>query len=72
MYIIDNSNCYYSEEEIQNYILNMDAFEVLQNIDGAFDDIINNEKLTDANWFTNRLKFELLLFVFYGKKSILN
>ena len=50
----------------------MDAFEVLQNIDGAFDDIMNNEKLTDANWFTNRLKFELLLFVFYGKKSILN
>ena len=72
MYIIDNSDCYYSEEEIQNYILNMNAFEVLQNIDGAFDDIMNNEKLADANWFINRLKFELLLFVFYGKKSILN
>ena len=38
----------------------MNAFEVLQNIDSAFDDILNNEKWTDANWFINRLKFELL------------
>ena len=43
MYVTDNSNCYYSEEEIQNYILNMNAFDVLQNTDGAFDDMMNNE-----------------------------
>ena len=29
MYIIDNSNCYYSEVKIENYILNMDVFEIL-------------------------------------------
>ena len=29
MYIIDNSNCYYSEEKIENYILNMGVFEIL-------------------------------------------
>ena len=38
----------------------MNAFEVLQNIDSAFDDIMNNEKWADANWFINRLKFKLL------------
>ena len=37
MYIIENSNCCYSEEQIKNYILDMNAFEVLQNIDSAFD-----------------------------------
>ena len=61
MYIIDNSNCYYSGEEMQNYILNMNAFVVLQNIDGAFDDMMNNEKWMDANWFINRLKFEIFV-----------
>ena len=49
MYIIDNSNCYFSKKEIENYILNMNAFEVLQNIGGAFDDMMNNEKWADAN-----------------------
>ena len=44
MYIINHSNCYYSEEEIQNYISNMNGFEVLKNIDGAFDDMMNNDK----------------------------
>ena len=68
MYIIDNSN-YYLKEEIQNYILNTKAFEVLQDIDGAFDDMMN--KLTNGNWLINRLKFALFLFAFYGKKSIL-
>ena len=62
MYIIDNSNCYYSGEEMQNYTLNMNAFVVLQNIDGAFDDMMNNEKWMDANWFINRLKFEIFVF----------
>ena len=62
MYIIDNSNCYYSGEEMQNYILNMNAFVVLQNIHGAFDDMMNNEKWMDANWFINRLKFEIFVF----------
>ena len=62
MYIIDNSNCYYSGEEMQNYILNMNAFVVLQNIDGAFDNMMNNEKWMDANWFINRLKFEIFVF----------
>ena len=61
MYIIDNSNCYYSGEEMQNYILNMNAFVVLQNIDAAFDDMMNNEKWMDANWFINRLKFEIFV-----------
>ena len=61
MYIIDNSNCYYSGEEMQNYILNMNAFVVLQNIDGVFDDMMNNEKWMDANWFINRLKFEIFV-----------
>ena len=42
--MIDDSNCYYSEEEIQNYMLNMNAFEGLQSIDRAFDDMKNNEK----------------------------
>ena len=67
MYIIDYSNCYYSEEEIQNYILNMNAFEVLQNIDSAFDDIMNNE-----NWFINRLKFELLWEEYISLRTVLN
>ena len=70
MYIIDNSN-YYLEEEIQNYISNTKALEVLQDIDGAFDDMMNSQKWTEGNWLINRLKFELFLFAFYGKKSIL-
>ena len=40
MYIIDNANCYYSEEEIHKYI----AFEVLQYIDGAFDMMFYGKK----------------------------
>ena len=46
---------------MQNYILNMNAFVVLQNIDGAFDDMMNNEKWMDANWFINRLKFKIFV-----------
>ena len=57
MYIIENSNCCYSEEQIKNYILDMNAFEVLQNIDCAFD----KKKWTDANWFIDRLQFELFV-----------
>ena len=56
MCIIDNSN-YYLEEEIQNYISNTKALEVLQDIDGAFDDMMNSQKWTDGNWLINRLKF---------------
>ena len=51
MYIIDNLNCYYSKEQIQNYILNINAFEVLQNINSAFYDMIEKEKWADANCF---------------------
>ena len=72
MYIIDNSNCYFSKKEIQNYILNMNAFEVLQNIGGAFDDLMNNEKWADANWFTNRIKFELFVICVLWKEEYIN
>lgn len=49
MYIIDNLNCYYSKEQIQNYILNINAFEVLQNINSAFYNMMEKEKWADAN-----------------------
>ena len=32
IFIIDNSNCCYLEDQMQNYILNIKTFEVLQNI----------------------------------------
>ena len=67
MYIIDNANCYYSEEEIRKYI----AFEVLQYIDGAFD-MMSNDKWTDANWFINRLKFELFVICVLWKEEYVN
>ena len=67
MYIIDNANCYYSEEEIHKYI----AFEVLQYIDGAFD-MMSNDKWTDANWFINRLKFELFVICILWKEEHVN
>ena len=72
MYIIDHSNCYYSEEEIQNYISNMNAFEVLQNIDGAFDDMMNNEKWADASRSINSLKFELFVIYILWKEEYIN
>ena len=50
MYIIDNSNCYYSKAKIQNYILNTNVFEILQNTDSAaFYDMVEREKWVDAN-----------------------
>ena len=55
MYITDISN-YYSEEQLQNYILNMNAFEVLQNINSAICDMGEKEKWTEANWFIDRLQ----------------
>ena len=51
MHIMDNLNCYYSEEQIQNYILNINAFEVLQNISSALYDMMEKEKWADANRF---------------------
>ena len=73
MYVIENSNCYYQEEEIQSYILNMNALEVLQqNSDGAFNDMGNNEKWTDANWFINGLKFELFVTCILWKEEYIN
>ena len=45
MYIIDNSNCYYSEKQIKNYILDINEFEVLQNIDSAFEKKVDGCKL---------------------------
>ena len=44
MYITDISN-YYSEEQLQNYILNMNAFEVLQNINSAICDMGGKRKM---------------------------
>ena len=32
IFISDNSNCCYLEDQMQNYILNIKTFEVLQNI----------------------------------------
>lgn len=55
MYIIDNSNCYYSKEQIPNYILNMNAFEVSQNTNSGICDMDEKEKWTEANWFMGRL-----------------
>ena len=72
MYIIDNSNRYYSEEEIQNYISNMNGFEVLKNIDGAFDDMMNNEKWVDASRSINRLKFELFIICILWEEEYIN
>ena len=60
------------KKKIQSYILNMNAFEVLQNIDGAFEDMMNNEKWADANWFINRLKFELFLIFVLWKEEYIN
>ena len=50
----------------------MNPFEVLQNIGGAFDDMMNNEKWADANWFTNRLKFELFVIFVLWKEEYTN
>ena len=44
MYNIENSNCYYSEEQIQDCIINMNAFKVLQNINSATCDMEEKEK----------------------------
>ena len=69
MYIIENSNCYYSEEHIQNYILNMNAFKVLQNINSAICDMEEKEKWTEANWFIDRLQFELFVICVLWKEE---
>ena len=50
----------------------MNAREVLQNIDGAFDDMMNNKKWADANWFVNRLKFELFALYILWKEDYVN
>ena len=52
--------------------LNTNSFEVLQNISGAFDDMMDNEKWKDANWFTNRLKFELFVICVLWKEEYTN
>ena len=68
MYIIENSNCCYSEEQIKNYILDMSAFEVLQNIDSAFDEKKSGPMQIDLLIDYN---LNFLLFAFYGKANIL-
>lgn len=43
------ANLIICKEQIQNYILNINAFEVLQNINSAFYDMMEKEKWADAN-----------------------
>ena len=69
MYIIDNSNCYYSKEKIENCILNMDIFEILQNINSAICDMEEKETLMEANWFIDRLQFELFVVCILRKEE---
>ena len=69
MYIIDNSNCYYSKEKVENYILNMDIFEILQNINSAICDMEEKEALMEANWFIDRLQFELFVVCILWKEE---
>ena len=48
--------------------------KVLQNNDSAFYDMVKKEKRVDANWFIDRLQFELFVvcvLAFYGKKNML-
>ena len=46
----------------------MNAFEVLQKTDSSFDNIEEKEKWTDANWFIDRLKFELFVICILWKE----
>ena len=59
---------------IQNKKYKINVFKVLQNNDSAFYDMVKKEKRVDANWFIDRLQFELFVvgvLAFYGKKNIL-
>ena len=50
----------------------MNLIDVLQIIDGAFNDMINIEKWTDANWLINRPKFEVFVIWILWKEEYIN
>ena len=58
------------KKKIQNYILNMDIFEILQNINSTICHMEEKEKWMEANWFKDRLQFKHFVICLLGKENI--